>query len=140
MSSIKKRGKKYYLYWYDEEGVRHGIPISTDWQTAKEYQVEFDRKRYRQGVGLPRRDVHWRDYTVEYMRYSESNKRKQTQKIDRNAIRLFTEIINPQLLRNVNPQDFEKYKAERIKTVTPVTINIELRALKAIHYQLPYSI
>jgi integrase/recombinase XerD len=67
----------------------------------------------------------------EYLEYSATNKCPRTTKIDRYSLSRFNNKIKPAKLFDISLSDIEKYKDLRSKEVSPVTVNIELRAIKA---------
>ena len=158
MSSLTKVNKKYYLRWYDGKKVcpacsgkktikgkpckrcrgtsevyqDHWKPVSPDRQTALEYKAEFDRKFYRKELGLQDTKKTWTSFIEDYLTYSKANKRPATFNLDDYVVKTFTELIKPAFVKDVTPLDIEKWKQERLKTVTPTSTNIELCQIKAL--------
>ena len=67
----------------------------------------------------------------EFMSYASSDRRIGTIKIYRYALGKFIEITKDIPLSDITARHFDKYKAIRALQVRPVTVNIELRAIRA---------
>lgn len=158
MSFLIKRKKTYHLCWYQgkktcpvcngkkvignksckrcrgagEVYQIHEKTLSPDKQTALEYKAEFDGKFFRKELGLQDTKKTWSSFVEEYLAYSKANKRPATFNLDVYVVKTFTELIKPTFVKDVMPLDIEKWKQERLKTVTPTSINIELCQIKAL--------
>ena len=110
----------------------HEKAISSDRQTALEYKAEFDRKFFRKELGLQDTKKTWTSFTEEYLAYSKAKKRPATFNLDNYAVKTFTELIKPAIVKDVTPLDIEKWTQERLKSITPTSINIELCQIKAL--------
>jgi len=157
MSFLIKRNKKYHLCWYQgkktcpvcngkkviagkvckrcrgsgEIALLHKKSISPDRQTALEYKTEVDRKFFRRELGLTDTKKTWASFVEEYLAYSKANKRPKTHLIDKGALENFSNVIKPNLLRNITPYHIEQWKQERLKKVNPTTLKFDLCQLKA---------
>ena len=158
MSSLVKRNKIYHLCWYQGEKPcsacggkkfigkklckrcrgtgnvyqKHWKSISPNRQAALEYKAEFDRKFFRKELGLQDTKKTWTSFVEEYLSYSKAKKRPATFNLDNYVVKTFTELIKPAFVKDVTPLDIEKWTQERLKTVTPTSINIELCQIKAL--------
>jgi integrase len=71
-------------------------------------------------------------FTDEFLVYAKSNFAHRTWLIYSGALKKFIEIEGNPTLRNLSPQHLDHFKAERLsKKKSPVTVNIELRTLRA---------
>jgi len=165
MSYLTKINKTYYLRWYDGKKVcpacngkkivkgkacrrcrgsgeiyqSHEKALSPDRQTAFEYKAEFDRKFFRKELGLRDTQKTWASFVEEYLTYSKTNKAPGTYGLDRTALAHFTDIVKPALIRDITPQQLEKFKQERLKPIkqshnkinSPTTVNIDFRSIKS---------
>ncbi|OGS38296.1 MAG: hypothetical protein A2551_08240 [Elusimicrobia bacterium RIFOXYD2_FULL_34_30] len=157
MSSLVKRNKVYYLFWYQGTKVcpicsgkkniagklcsrcrgtgeiyqSHGKAVSPDHQTALEYKAEFDRKFFRNELGLRDTKKIWTSFVEEYLVYSKAKKRPATFSLDNYVVKTFTELIKPASVKDVTSLDIEKWTQERLKSITPTSLNIELCQIKA---------
>ena len=118
-----KQGNIYQKHWKS---------ISPNHQAALEYKAEFDRKFFRKELGLQDTRKTWAEFVEEYLAYSKAKKRPATFNLDEYVVRTFTELIKPAFVKDVTPLDIEKWTQERLKTVTPTSINIELCQIKAL--------
>ena len=165
MSSLVKRNKVYHLRWYEGKKTcpacsgkktikskpckrcrgtgeiyqDHEKALSPDRQTALEYKAEFDRKFFRKELGLRDTQKTWASFVEEYLIYSKTNKASGTYRVDKPALTHFTDIVKPSLLKDITPQQLEKFKQERFKPLrqeqnkpnSPTTINFDLRSIKS---------
>ena len=71
------------------------------------------------------------EFIGEYLCFADANFTKGTVRICRATFRNFVSIIGDLPLTSYTPQHFDTFKTERQKTIKPVTVNIELRTLRA---------
>lgn len=133
MAFIKKRKKIYYVYWYDN-GTLNGKAISSDLQTALNYKTEIENKLRNQKLKIPvtltNKDITWKDFLTQYLKYSSTDKSIRTHKIEQDGLKNFTRIVNPVKLKDITTQHIEYFKQERNKEVSETTVNIGLRVVK----------
>jgi integrase len=72
------------------------------------------------------------EFMDQFMEYSKSNYRPGTVGIYKRAEELFIEIIGDVTLQQITPFHWDKYQSVRLKKVSPVTVNIELRTLSSV--------
>lgn len=70
-----------------------------------------------------------KDYVL---KYTSQNYTASTNQIYRNTLNKFVGLIGNKRLNSLTINDIEFYKAERLKSINKVTLNIEIRTLKAI--------
>lgn len=69
-------------------------------------------------------------FNTEYLRHVEAVKAKGTLRINRSILKTFLMDAGDVPLSKITPLVVDRYKAERLSKVSPVTLNIELRALR----------
>ncbi|MEW6558203.1 MAG: tyrosine-type recombinase/integrase [Elusimicrobiota bacterium] len=165
MSFLIKRNKVYHLCWYQgkkicpacngkkiidntkcercrgtgEVSILHKKRLSADKQTALDYKAELDVKLRRSELGLQDTKKTWSSFVEEYLAYSKTNKAPGTYNLDKSALTNFTNIIRPTSLKDITPQQIERFKQERLKPVkqkqnklnSPTTVNIDFRSIKS---------
>jgi integrase len=70
-------------------------------------------------------------FIAEYLRHVEAVKAKGTLRINRSILKSFLQFAGDAPLSKITPLLVDRFKAERLGKVSPVTLNIELRALRA---------
>jgi len=70
-------------------------------------------------------------FIQEYLRHVEMMKAKGTLRITRGILKPFLQFIGNIPLPKITPLLVDRYKADRLAKVSPVTLNIELRTLRA---------
>lgn len=71
------------------------------------------------------------DFMAEYKRYGSVNHSIATQKLYAHCLARFRECVGDKPMRLLSVKDIERYKIARLKTITPSSVNVELRTLKA---------
>jgi len=97
-------------------------------------------------VGLAKKKLGWEeirdptfyDFQEKYLRYLQANTRPTTYVRYRKALQHFTHFLqsigNPSLkLSQISFELIEEYKQKRIEGVKPLTVNVELKVLKALY-------
>jgi len=85
------------------------------------------------GCGPHRSDtIYFKDMAQIYLEtYAKPNKRSWTR--DETCIKNLSPYFAQKYLHEITPLDIEKYKMERVRQVTPRTVNIEVKFLKALY-------
>ena len=139
MSSLEKRklkkGFTYILRFRDQNGKQHSNSLKTiDLKVARRIQVQVDSKLAKRRWNLEKsiKIISLNEFTKIYIdQYSIVNKAPRTVAMDKLALRRLREYTGDKRLSDISPEQMESFKSERIQTVSPVTLNIELRCLKA---------
>ena len=96
----------------------------------KEIEVKIAKGQYGFDELLP--DIKIQDFAHEYINtYSKVNKAASTSRIDALSLKRWIEFTGNIPINSVTVKMIEQFKQERQKTIKPVSLNIELRALKA---------
>ncbi len=132
MSRIYKRGKVWYLDYYDK-GFRVQRRASQDKKTAERLLAELELKRDR-GELTFLRNIPIDKYIEEYLEYSKANKTFSSYQRDTISLKKhlfpFLEHYNIRMLQRIGTAILEKYQIVRLKEVKPATINKEFTTIK----------
>jgi integrase len=120
----------YQLYYTNVKGKRS--KVSTRAKTKDEalrFLQHFDTEQQR------RKNCRLKDFIPEFIEYVKANYHYRTFLIYRITLRRFTELVPDNIsLSQITAKHWDQYKTMRLKTVSPVTLNIELRALKSMFH------
>ena len=131
----KRKGRAFIHDYVDHNGKRHREIIEVD--TIKEAEeiasmVESRVAEIKRGLReSPRAKTLWRDFKMRILIYYEKHKSSKT------ALRMKYSLINAEkilkieYLEEISDEDIEELKVKRLKFVSPATVSIELRGLKA---------
>jgi len=129
MAGLTRKGKTYYALFKiakKTKWVRIGsMPYKLALKKLKELESEFD-STYGASELKP---ILFTDFSREYLAYSEANKAPKSYLRDQYAIKALAGYFGKHYLLEITNKDIELYKATRLKTVKPRTINIELQCL-----------
>ena len=139
MSSLEKRitkhGHTYILRFRDNSGRQHSKSLKTSLHSmAKKIQAKVDADLAAERWGL--KDILKRITLQDYRRlyieqYSAVNKAPRTVTLDNGALKILERYLGDRVLGEITSFMLERFKLDRTKNVKPVTLNIELRHLKA---------
>jgi len=71
-------------------------------------------------------------FSDDYLRYASASYAKSTVHIASAALKRLKSVAGDCALTSITPQHLDRYKAKRLVEVSPVSVNVELRALRAI--------
>ena len=139
MSSLEKRrlknGFTFILRFRDGTGRQHSKSLKTaDLKTAKKIQTLLDARLAQSKYLMPEtpKPITLNEFRRLYIQtYSSVNKSERTTDLDFRALRTFERYIGNLKLSEINPQLIEEFKSDRILSVNPTSLNIELRCLRA---------
>ncbi len=120
----------YYVYFNDEKGKRQKISTR---QTLKTDALKFlqtfktDASRTR----CKRKTLLLSEYIGKFLSFAEGNFAEGTVGIYRSTLGKLLRIAGDIPIVSLSPQHFDNYKVERLKTILPTSVNIELRTLRA---------
>jgi integrase len=136
---LSRRAKGvYYLWYFSDDGKKHKLSTRCRKKgDALKFLVSFQKDQHERKLEAQRKRVS--EYFSEFLSYAEGNLSRGTVKIYQATLRHFLEIIGNVPLLALSPQHFDMYKTRRLHAlkrnnrgkVKPVTVNIELRALRA---------
>ncbi|MGB6121535.1 MAG: site-specific integrase, partial [Bacteroidota bacterium] len=70
-------------------------------------------------------------FVERFMTYSEANHAKKTARLFRSSLTRFSRLARGSYLREISPEHVDRYKTTRLREVSPVSVNVDLRMLKS---------
>jgi len=138
MASKYKRGDVWYLSYYIN-GKRIRKKVGKSKKLAELARKEIEVKIAKAELGWEEvKDPTFHDFKNEYLRYLAANTRPTTYVRYKKALQHFTHFLqsigNPSpKLSQISFELVEEYKQKRIEEVKPLTVNVELKVLKALY-------
>jgi len=130
MARIFKRGKVWYLD-FTYRGRRIRKAVGKDKKTAelalKDIEVRIAKEEHL-GIHENKR-VLFKDFAKDYLGYSKVNKAPGSYRRDKTNIKNLSSEFKGKFLSEISIAEIEKYKARRIKKVSPASVNRELACL-----------
>ena len=129
---IFKKGDNWYIDYY-VKGRRKRKKIGPSkklaLQALKNVQIKIAKGEY---LGIyDDKKILFSKYTEQYLAYSKTNKSWSTyNRQDRISINRLRPYFKDKHIYDITPQMIEKYKAKRLETVSPASVNRELATLK----------
>lgn len=129
---IFKKGKNWYIdYYFKGRRKRKKIGPSRKLalQVLKDVQIKIVKGEY---LGIyEEKKISFSKYAQQYLEYSRANKAFSTyNRHDRISIARLESHFKDKYVYEITPQMIEKYKAKRLETVSPASVNRELATLK----------
>ena len=125
--SLRKRSNQVYYVSYYRDGKRHwkstGATVKADALKALTQFRELLQERAR--------SVSFQQFVTEFLAYGGTNYSFGTLKLYKFILGNFAALFKDVSLRELNAQHIDRYKAKRLREISPATVNIELRALKS---------
>ncbi len=129
--AVFQKGRNWYIDYYDK-GKRKRKKIGPSKKLAeqvlKDVEIKLAKKQYLGIVDEKR--VLFEDYATQYLEYSKTNKAPSTDYRDRFSINNLKASFKGKYLFDITSEMIEKYKARRLLSVEPATVNRELACLK----------
>jgi len=130
--SNKNKFKIYYLYFKDEltdkiRKITTGTKLKSE---ALKFVTNFKAEDVKKNKEFKKYD--FEDLKNSMLKYTSQNYTASTNQIYRNTINNFLKIVGNKMLNSISIYDIEFYKSERLKVINKVTLNIEIRTLKAL--------
>jgi site-specific recombinase XerD len=120
----------YYLYFKSEEGKRQKVSTRCTYKTdAMNFLQSFKKDEHERRQKAKHKLLS--EFLTTFLSYAEGSFSVGTVAIYKATLRNFMEYIGNFPLANYTPQHFDVYKTERLRTIKAVTVNIELRTLRA---------
>ena len=125
---LSKRNGIYYLWYEDDDGRKRKISTRAHLKSdALKFLRSFDERR----ETIRRARTHLSVFSVDAVRYAETTLNKGTSKLYSHSLRNFQRMLGDVLLSKITPKHFDMYKSERLKSVSPVSVNVELRTIRS---------
>lgn len=128
---VYKKGENWFID-YRVQGVRKRKKIGPSYQVAKLALKDVQAKIAQGKIGIEEpKKTPFREFAQEYTEYCRINKAQNTYQRDLMAIKAsLIPFFGSRYLHTITAKDFERYKAERLEKVRPVTLNRDLSTLK----------
>jgi integrase len=125
--SLFKRTKGiYYISYFLDSERRWKSTRTKSKSEALAFLSDFKDK-----IRTPAQDIKLSLFAAEFLEYAKSVYAAKTIAIYRRMLNDFRQICGDHLLTTYSIRHLDKYKATRLKTVAPTSVNLELRALLA---------
>lgn len=128
---IYQRGKIWYIdYVFQGKRFRKRIGQSRKIAelTLKDIEVRIAKKEH---LGIQETSkILFEKYSKEYLDFAKTNKSEKSYTLNITNMKSLNAVFKDMYLSEIKPQDVEAYKAERIKTVQPATVNRDLACLR----------
>ena len=118
----------YYLYYKNDNGKKQKVSTRSHLKSgALKFLTTFKIEREDR-----KRPMLFSAFMIKFLEYAKSNLRQGTISLYERSRDLFIKLIGDITLDRLTAYHWDKYKALRLKEVSPVTVNIELRNLRSI--------
>ncbi len=133
MASLFKRGRVWWVSYYDKDRKRIRKRLDTDKREAERKMLDVIREENNDDAGGVFLGPSWETFKEKYLAHSKGTKAAATHYQDRMAIRSLEQYQKPDKLIQLTPEILERWKAHRKAEGKSVqTINRELGAIKAL--------
>ena len=119
----------WYIGYYDESGKMK--KISTGEKLKTRADIVHDNFKKKKNRNITPEILYLKDVQDIVFSFIKNNFVHGTLLIYKNAIRNLDSLFGYKPIKSITLIDIEEYKSRRLKTVSPVTLNIELRTIKA---------
>jgi len=126
ISLFKRTNKYWYLTFEDNGRLRWKSTGCTSKKDALEFLNEFRHRKVTTSAATP-----LTQFISEFLDYAGSTYSKGTVNIYRSTLRCFHRLLGDIFLSQISSRHIDRFKTERLKDIKPVTVNIELRTLRA---------
>ncbi len=119
----------WYIGYYDESGKMKKISTSEKLKTRADVIHDVFKKKSNRNI-VP--DIlYFKDVQEIVFNFIKNNFVPGTLLLYKSAIRNLDSLFGYKPIKSITLIDIEEYKSQRLKTISPVTLNIELRTIKA---------
>jgi integrase len=126
-----KKGIRYDLRWYDRRGFQHSESAGTNRRTAESLRKKKEWE-LNQGIVTGTERISYDRFVKEHIELRQGTVAPSTIKIEIRVLDLVREICRPRMISDLKPVSIEKFKAERLKTLSVSYVNLHLRTLRSI--------
>jgi len=127
MPSLFRRSNGIYYICYEDEGKRRWKSTNQSHKAdalRELFQFEKLRQEYKTRTLLE-------SFIKDFLAHTEVTWSQKTLEIYKRALHRFHHLVGNKLLTSITPKEVDLYRAARAKEVAPVSVNIDLRALRA---------
>lgn len=130
MPSLFKRANGIFYISYSLDGRRRWKSTGVSQRhLAINALLKFDKL-----IAQPKKRVLLSEFMADFLLSATTNYSTGTITIYKSALTKFLECVGDKWLGSIDPKHIDLYKTQRVKNLSPVTLNIELRTLRAAFY------
>ena len=119
----------WYIGYYDESGKLKKVSTNEKLKTRADIVHDVFKKKSNRNI-VP--DIlYFKDVQDIIFNFIKNNFAPTTLLLYKNAIRNLDEMFGYKPIKSITLIDIEEYKTRRLKMISPVTLNIELRTIRA---------
>jgi integrase len=105
---------------------------TTDMREARQVKAQVERQLAAEGWGGGKGEsMALKELARQYVEYSSATKAPKTATMDRLAMKAFMKVVGNIELGTITAEHFEQFRLERLKEISPTSVNIALRHLRA---------
>ena len=119
----------WYIGYYDESGKMRKISTSEKLKTRAD--IVHDNFKKKKNRNITPEILYFKDVQDIVFNFIKNNFVPGTLFLYKSAIRNLDSLFGYKPIKSITLIDIEEYKSQRLKTISPVTLNIELRTIKA---------
>ncbi|MBL8007429.1 MAG: site-specific integrase [Ignavibacteria bacterium] len=119
----------WYIGYYDES--KKLVRISTNEKLKTRADLVHDNFKKKKNKNFVPDILYLKDVQEIIFNFIKNNFAPTTLLLYKNAIRNLDSLFGYKPIKSINLIDIEEYKSKRLKTISPVTLNIELRTIRA---------
>jgi integrase len=123
----RRSGGFYYLWYEDEFGRRRKISTKT---TRKPEAVEFLRT-FKRETAVKVKPKRLSEFTKEFLAFTQTTYAVRTNDLYQRVLHLLEKQVGDIPIGAITTRHIDQYKSIKLRTVKPVSVNVELRALRA---------
>ena len=130
MPTLFKRSNGVYYISFEEGDKRK-------WKSTGERQKPAALKvllNFEQSRKPTSPKVSLQSFIKDFLAYAEVSCSPKSVRLYRNTLRNFLSVIGDKLLVYVTPKDVDEFRTQRLRQVSPVSVNVDLRMLRAAFY------
>lgn len=127
MPSLFKRSNGVYYICYEEDGKRKWKSTGKSLKAeAYREMMQFEKhlKAYRSRMTL-------QEFTAELLMHAQANYAESTRELYSRSLNLLQDVAGNKYVSGVTPKDADTFRTARAKKVSPVSVNMELKTLRA---------
>ncbi len=127
---LSKSSSGIYYLWFSIDGKKQKVSTRSKFKAdALKFLQTFKTDEHKKRIET--KTVLLQSFTTDFLLFADGNFSKGTVNIYRASLNKLLSIIGNIPIASITPQHFDIFKTERLKTISPVTVNIELRTLRA---------
>ena len=127
LSLIRRSNGIYYIAWYENDKRRYRTTNCTVKSQALQRLKEFDATHTSK-----QSPVLLSTFVAEFIKFAQSGYSPKTLDIFNRTLKQFQSAVGENLLlTEISAQHLDRYMAERLQQVKPVSVHVEMRAIRA---------